>query len=392
MTGQCQWPTRRLREIGTVVTGTTPPTAENGSYGGTIPFITPAHLDSEDPISTTPVGLTQSGAAKARLLAPNSVLVCCIGATIGKVGITDVPAITNQQINAVEFDPAHINPRFALHYFKSIKSKLKLLATSTTLPILNKSRFASLEIPVPRLSEQKRIAAILDKADAIRRKREQAIKLADEFLRSLFLDMFGDPATNPKRLPIVRIGDLLSSVAYGTSKKACEQGQYPVLRMLNITYEGSWKLSDFKFMDLTAAEFERYSVEKGDILFNRTNSRELVGKTAVFRSDGPMVYAGYLIRLRTNERAHPEYISAFLNSGYMKRQLRDRCKSIIGMANINAKEIQAFPVPLPAIHSQEAFATCVEAVLKSRTTLEGNLCEINRLVESLTQRAFRGEL
>ncbi|NBB80940.1 MAG: hypothetical protein GVY36_16090 [Verrucomicrobia bacterium] len=92
----------------------------------------------------------------------------------------------------------------------------------------------------PDIDAQKRIAAILDQADAIRRKRRQALQLTDAFLRSLFLDMFGDPVTNPKGWPMCKIGDLMESVNYGSSRKASPKGRYPMIRMGNITYQGGW--------------------------------------------------------------------------------------------------------------------------------------------------------
>ena len=88
--------------------------------------------------------------------------------------------------------------------------------------------------------------------------------------------------------------------------------------MNNITYEGSWNLSDLKYVDIPPKDLPKYLAKKGDILFNRTNSKELVGKTAIFREDTPMVYAGYLIRARTNELAHPDYIAGYLNSPHGK--------------------------------------------------------------------------
>ncbi len=169
------------------------------------------------------------------------------------------------------------------------------------------------KIPLPPLPEQKRIAAILDKADQLRQKRQQAIGLADEFLRSVFLDMFGEPVTNPKGYPIGTIRDLLSEAKYGTSAKASEtNGEYPVLRMGNITYEGKWNLRSLKYVDLSDKDKPKYLAKKGDMVFNRTNSRELVGKTAVYDFDYPMALAGYLIRGRVNGKGNPYYISMAL--------------------------------------------------------------------------------
>src|SRR5206468_12602768 len=155
----------------------------------------------------------------------------------------------------------------------------------------------AVRVPVPPLPEQRRIAAILDKADAIRRKREQGIRLTEELLRSVFLEMFGDPSTNPKGWPIRSMADVVQETQYGTAARSNgdEQGM-PVLRMNNITYGGEIDLSDLKCCEISEAERPQYTVRKDDLLFNRTNSPELVGKTAVWDRHDAYAYAGYLVR------------------------------------------------------------------------------------------------
>lgn len=258
---------------------------------------------------------------------------------------------------------------------------------------------ARIEIPIPHkngkpdLDEQKRIAAILDKADAIRRKHQQALRLTDDFLRSLFLDMFGDPATNPKGFPVGVIADLLDSVNYGTSKKASiAEGQYPILRMGNITYEGGWDFSDLKYIDLEDKEKPKHLVHNGQLLFNRTNSKELVGKTAVYREDEPMAFAGYLVRGIANRDADAEYVSAYLNSRHGKQTLAQMCKNIVGMANINAKEMQTIRILLPPPDLQRSFGDIARSIHAKQDSWKSLEKESEALFSSLQQRAFRGEL
>jgi type I restriction enzyme S subunit len=253
--------------------------------------------------------------------------------------------------------------------------------------------FLNLEIPKPpSLAEQRRIAEVLDKAEALRAKRRAALAQLDSLTQSLFLDLFGDPATNPKGFEIGRIRDLLESASYGTSEKSGPHGKYAVLRMNNITRSGEMDFTDLKFMDLEECLHERYLVRAGDILFNRTNSAELVGKTGIIRGTKPMAYAGYLIRLRVNADNDPEFLWGFLNSKYSKLMLRGMCKSIIGMANINATEIQAMKVPLPPLDLQRKFARRITAVEKLKTAQRAALAELDALFASLQHRAFRGEL
>ncbi|MGH7664611.1 MAG: restriction endonuclease subunit S [Gemmatimonadaceae bacterium] len=265
-------------------------------------------------------------------------------------------------------------------------------ATGANLPRLSPSALAEMKIPLPPLPEQRRIAEILDKADALRAKRRAALAQLDTLTQSIFLDMFGDPATNPKGWPVRTIGDLLESVSYGTSEKAEVSGEFPVLRMNNITRTGEMDFTDLKYMDLPEVRRERYLVRAGDVLFNRTNSADLVGKTAIFRDPRPMAYAGYLIRLRVNGANDPEYLAAFLNTGFSKRVLRGMCRSIIGMANINATELQAIRIPQPVFQAQREFSRRVNAVRKLRAIQRASLIEEDGLFAALQHRAFRGEL
>ncbi|MFO0734208.1 MAG: restriction endonuclease subunit S [Nitrospiraceae bacterium] len=214
----------------------------------------------------------------------------------------------------------------------------------------------------------------------------------DQLGQSIFLEMFGDPATNPMKWPVVTIGDLLESATYGISEKAEPEGTLPILRMNNITRYGRLNLDDLKFINLIGEDINRYIVQDGDILFNRTNSPELVGKTAVFRIKNKMAYAGYLIRLRVNSDAFPEYISSFLNSRYGKLTLRKMCKTIIGMSNINATEVQGIKIPKPPVGLQERFFERLSGIEKTRLTLEESSAKLSALFVSIQHRAFKGDL
>ena len=162
--------------------------------------------------------------------------------------------------------------------------------------------------------------------------------------------------------------------------------------MNNLTYDGQIDLGDMKFINLLDKEIGKYTVTDGDILFNRTNSPDLVGKTAVYRGSERLAFAGYLVRLRTNQNTVPDYISAFLNSGYGKTVLRGMCKSIIGMANINAKELCSIPIPAPPIDLQQHFAEHLAKIKSTMAMFTKNLSKLDYLFASLQKRAFRGEL
>ena len=282
------------------------------------------------------------------------------------------------------------DPRWVYYLLQSFG--LERFSQGAGVPTLNRNLVHGEPIRVPPLPEQRRIAAILDQADALRAKRREALAQLDSLTQSIFIEMFGDPATNPKGWPIRRIGDLLESASYGTSEKSGADGKFPVLRMNNLTRTGEIDLASLKYMDLPESEYERYLVKSGDVLFNRTNSAELVGKTAIYRHTESVAYAGYLVRLRANPNNDAEYIAGFLNSSYSKRMLRGMCKSIIGMANINATEVQAMKIATPPTALQRQFGERIRAVVREKQTHRTSLAKFDQLFASLQHRAFRGEL
>lgn len=178
--------------------------------------------------------------------------------------------------------------------------------------------------------------------------------------------MFGDPILNPKGWEMVAVGDIVTDVRYGTSKPAVEGGKYPYLRMNNLTSDGHLDLKDLKYIDISDDEIEKCVVRKGDVLFNRTNSIELVGKTAVFDLPEDMVIAGYIIRVRLNEKLLPEIFSQYMNLEAIKSILRGMAKGAVNQANINAQELQSIKVYIPIMELQNQFVEMKEQVDKSK--------------------------
>ena len=155
------------------------------------------------------------------------------------------------------------------------------------------------------------------------------------------------------RFDVKSMGSLLSLVQYGCSSLAKEnQPGIPILRMNNLQDDG-WDLSSLKYIELGEREFATYRLIPGDILFNRTNSKELVGKCSVFQESGDWVFASYLIRVRTDRgRLLPQFASDFLTADIGRLQIDRISRQIIGMTNINAEEIRELRIPLPAIYPQ----------------------------------------
>ena len=368
----------KLSDVGKIITGNTP-SKKNSEYydDGNIPFIKPNNFirDSISNLFESDEYLSISGSEAARMVNEGTVLVTCIG-TIGNVGIASKKICFNQQINAIEPDNTKINSRYLAYTILKYKKQLKAIANAPVVPIINKTQFSLFEIPLPPLETQEKIVEVLDKAQALIDARKEQIRLMDELIQAQFIEMFGDPVINPKGWKTGYIGDITEKTQYGTSKKANEiKGNYPIIRMNNITYSGGWDLRNIKYIDLNDNELDKYLVFKGDLLFNRTNSKELVGKTAIFREEVPMAFAGYLVKLRTNEKGNTEYISAYLNSIQGKSVLFNMAKSIVGMANINAEELKKIKINIPPVSLQNDFAFIVENIENQKRKLEQSLIE-----------------
>ncbi|QSE46076.1 restriction endonuclease subunit S [Acinetobacter johnsonii] len=298
----------------------------------------------------------------------------------------------NQHIFRVDVKEEFVDKHYLRYALNSLIIKIIDQAHGGVgLKHITKAKLEEVQIPLPPLEQQRRIAFILDQADKLRQKRQQAIEKLDQLLQATFIDMFGDPVSNPKGWEVGCIGDMLESVKYGSSDKATLEGEIPILRMNNLTYSGEMDLRDLKYITKVQAD-EKYLVKEGDILFNRTNSKELVGKTAVYVGPEPMAYAGYLVRGRTKENFAPEYISAFLNSPWGKEKLQSMCKSIVGMANINAKEFQSIVLPIPPENEQMHFKARVLAIREKKQLLVNQLNVFETLFKSLQNQAFNGTL
>lgn len=246
----------------------------------------------------------------------------------------------------------------------------------------------NIQINYPAVEKQAEIVAILDKVSSVIRKREDELSVLDDLIKARFVEMFGDPIKNPKGWKVVTIGDVVTEVRYGTSKPAVEGGKYPYLRMNNLTVEGHLDLNDLKYIDISDDEIEKCVVRKGDVLFNRTNSIELVGKTAVFDLSEDMVIAGYIIRVRLNERLLPEILSQYMNLEALKDILRSMAKGAVNQANINAQELQSIKVYVPGMELQKQFIEIKEQIDKSKVAVQKALDETQMLFDSLMQEYF----
>ena len=260
--------------------------------------------------------------------------------------------------------------------------------TGATIPHIYFRDYKNEKFNLASLDKQAEIVGILKKAESVIRKRRQQLTELDNLIKARFVEMFGSYPINPMGWKTGTIRDVVADVRYGSSRPAVDGGKYPYLRMNNITYGGELDLSDVKRIDVPENELAKCTVRRGDVLFNRTNSKELVGKTCVYDRDEMMVLAGFVIRVRVNDLALPEFLSAFLNTDFSKRTLFGMCKAAIGQANINAQEMQNIGIYIPPIELQKEFVQFKYQIDKSKVVVQNALDEAQTLFDSLMQEYF----
>jgi type I restriction enzyme S subunit len=246
-----------------------------------------------------------------------------------------------------------------------------------------------LQIPLPPLDEQRRIAAILDKADALRRKRKRALQLLIDARIALI-------ASHLRAASDIELGELITEgPTNGLYKPAAAYGQgQPILRINNF-YDGEVvDQSMLRRLQLDETELKRFHLAVGDIVINRVNSLEYLGKSALIEElHEPTVYESNMMRLAVdNERMLPEVVIALLQTADVKRQILSKAKNAVNQSSINQSDVRSIRLPLPLMKSQRKFADAVRNLKTQRRRSRQSGYAIDILFASLQHRAFSGQL
>ena len=326
---------------------------------------------------------------KLKTCIEDDILIGRYGASIGKIltglagayNVAIVKTIPDEKVVSKKYLYWYLNSQYFQRFISNVGSRAAQAG-------FNKNDLGAAQIPLVDKERQEEICEVLEKANKLISLRKQQLAKLDELVKVRFVEMFGTFPANPFRWDTGKIQDVVSDVRYGSSRPAVEGGKYPYLRMNNITYSGELDLRDTKRIDIPDSELDKCTVRRGDVLFNRTNSKELVGKTCVYNRDELMVLAGFVIRVRVNERIRSEVLSAFLNMDFSKRMLIGMCKTAIGQANINAKELQNIDLYIPPIELQDQFVTLKNKIDQQKQTVQQSLEKLELLKKALMQEYF----
>lgn len=268
--------------------------------------------------------------------------------------------------------------------------------------------FDKLSLPLPPLSEQQRIVERIEKLFAkLDEAKERLQEVADSFAvrkAAILHKAFTGELTKQWRLENgvsdeswkeKTIGEICSSLKYGTSKKSSDDGEVVVLRMGNLQ-NGEIDWSNLAYTS-DEEDIKKYLLKSGDVLFNRTNSPELVGKTSIYRGEMPAIYAGYLIKLDYEKNiVVGDYLNYYLNSSKAKEYYMQVKTDGVSQSNINAKKIGEFEIPLPTLPEQHEIVRLIDDLLAreraAQQATEQALVSIDLMKKSILARAFRGEL
>ncbi|MEF3257090.1 restriction endonuclease subunit S [Campylobacter jejuni] len=404
------WEVKTLSEIGEIITGSTPSKSNVEFYGKDYPFFKPSDFEQGYFLENAGDNLSKLGFGKARQLPPKTILVVCIG-SLGKVALTRVIGSCNQQINAII---PHKNIISEYIYYYCISSKFQSIlfskAPQTTLAIFNKTEFSKLEIIYPKdIKEQERIVGILNESFA---KIDESIKILeqdllnlDELMQSALQKAFNPLKDNAKenyKLPqgwewksLGEISNLIQN-GFAASKNNEIPSGYVHLRTHNISTDGNLNFDTLIKIKREFIKEKQSFIEKNDILFNNTNSTELVGKTALVTQNYNYAFSNHLTKIKLKNQYNSKLVVFYFVLLLKNKYFEKICHQWIGQSGINIDKLKKIQIPLPPLKEQEQIAKHLDFVFEKTKALKElytkELKDYEELKQSLLNKAFKGEL
>jgi type I restriction enzyme, S subunit len=348
-------------------------------------------------INSTKKRIRQEGVKRSRVVQPGDFLLTN-SMSFGRPYIMNTSGCIHDGWLVLSPRNQNVSPDFFYHLLGSdfVYAEFVRRAAGATVKNLNIDLVKGVQVPLPPMPEQRRIADLLDRAEALRAKRRAALGQLDALTQSIFLDLFGDPATNPKGWPLAHVGDVADvqgglQVSSARKNHPCE---IPYLRVANV-FRGFLDLSEIKTLRATEAEISRTKLEKDDLLIveGHGNPAE-IGRGALW--DGSVVgciHQNHIIRVRFKRaQVLPLFACSYLNSPGGRRHLLRAGKTTSGLNTISVSEVRSAPVVLPPLSLQHEFASRIDAVEKLKVAYRASLVTLDHLFAVLGYRAFRGEL
>ncbi|MFW1759360.1 restriction endonuclease subunit S [Acinetobacter guillouiae] len=324
-------------------------------------------------------------------------IILCIRATIGDLNWSDKEYCLGRGVAGLFGHKDKLDQKYLWHWLKNVAPLLKSKGKGATFLQVTKEDICSLEIALPPLEEQRRIASILDQADELRQKRQQAIEKLDQLLQATFIDMFGDPVSNPKGWDLVRVGEVVDEFIGGKNIECPDESDsdYKILKVSAVTSK-VYKPNESKFAPNTFEPNPLAIVEKGDLLFSRANTTELVAATAyVWETPQNIVLPDKLWKFSISDesKVNKLYLWDLFKNIEFRNELSKLSSGTSGsMKNISKGKLNELKMPLPPKELQDKFAEFSTKLWGQIKTFQQSSDSLDSLFNSLQNQAFNGTL
>ncbi|WP_374032886.1 restriction endonuclease subunit S [Bdellovibrio bacteriovorus] len=340
---------------------------------------------------------------KCTLLEEGDILIARMPDPLGRACIfpgLNQKCVTVVDVCIVRVNPKKIHNRYLMHALNSndVRREIERLATGTTRQRISRGNLKTVEIPLPPLEEQKRIADILDKAEALRAKRREAISLINSLTQSIFLEMFGDPVTNQKKwnetLRLDQVAEVSSGITKGRNVKGKATREIPYMAVLNVQ-DKRLDLTTIKTIAATEEEIEKYKLLENDLLLTEGGDPDKLGRGSLWQNNLPeAIHQNHIFKVRIKDlnKVNPIFLNWLVGSLRGKKYFLKSAKQTTGIATINSTQLKAFPLLLPPIDLQHQFASRVEKIHQTEQTLLQHHGLMENAFASIQQKAFSGQL
>ncbi len=386
-----------LADVASFLNGGTPSRSNPEYFEGTIPWITGADILADSSIvSNARSHITREAIARsAANLVPAGTVLLVTRTGVGKAAIAGVDLAYSQNITAIVHDEDKITPAYLLRCLKYMAPRFKALAQGATIQGITREVVEETLIPLPPIEEQRRIAAVLEAADALRAKRRQAIVKLDSLTQAIFIDMFGDPISNERRWPEFQLSEICTKIQIGPfgsllHKSDYVEGGVPLVNPMHLIDGQIQPQPDQTVGKDKYAKLQQYQLERGDVVMAR---RGEMGRVAIVdaKADGYLCGSGSLYFRPDTEQVIPEFLAAALSSPRGRRELENSSLGVT-MPNLNSTIVEQFELGLPPIALQRSFSTALQERSRMHQLQWDQSGVLDALFGSLQQRAFRGEL
>lgn len=389
----------RIGDLGDIYTGNTPSKKNMEFYDSEdIMFIKPDMLEFNiAKIEKANEYISEKAREKARIIPKGSLLVSCIG-NIGKLGINNEEVAFNQQINAIIHNDKIISSKYLAYVIKYNQKKLESIANTAVVPIINKNQFSEFELLIHKdLEIQNKIVDILDKAQKLMDKRKEQIEALDELVKSQFIEMFGDPVSNPKGWKKVICKDISLKIGSGATpsggNSSYKEEGISLIRSMNV-HNNKFVYKDLAFIDdEQAKKLKNVIIEENDILLNITGAS--VARCCIVPSEIiPARVNQHVSIVRTKQDIIiPVFLCyQFTNDTYQRVLWNIATSGGATREAITKQQVENLEVIIPPIELQNKFADFVKQTDKLKFEMEKSLNELEDNFNALMQRAFKGEL